>query len=51
MPACSVLWYVQFRVDILQIPAKTLTFQLVSQEQPPGDIPVGFLQGREKPIS
>lgn len=44
MPACSVLWYVQFRVDVLQIPVKTLAFQLVPQEQPPGDVPVGFLQ-------
>lgn len=44
MPACSVLWYVQVRVNILQVPVKALTFQLLPQVQPPGDIPVGFLQ-------
>lgn len=50
MPACSVLWYVQVRVNILQVPVKALTFQLLPQVQPPGDIPVGFLQSRKNVV-
>lgn len=43
VPAWPVLRYVQFRVNILQIPVKTLALQPLPQQEALCDVPIGFL--------